>query len=220
MTGLLIIFFILFAQLASAEINVSGADAIRNASLIQADIQTLRQPVSSIFLYNENGNDSISLESVQIPTTSMALSRIFSWNEVSINTRPLQPESIPSAKKQLRQIFVVHEFASYQKRLSYPYELFRDNKPPLIANVAIKDNMSNEATINWTTDEFATSLAKYSSSPGAYDLKESDALHTINHSLTLHGLLPDTMYYLVVNSTDRSKNSAESHPMEFKTSGL
>lgn len=218
MKGFLIFFLLLSAHLASAEINVSGADAIRNASLLQADIQTPPQPVSSIFIYNENGNDSIPLEAVQILTVPMALRQIFTWNDVSRNTWPLQPESIPSAKKQLRQIFMVHEFASYQKSLAYPHELFKDTKPPVIANVAIKDNMSNEATINWTTDEFATSLAKYSSNPGAYDSIERDALYTVNHSLTLHGLLPDTRYHLVVNSTDRSGNSAESHSLEFETS--
>lgn len=220
MRAYLFFFLLLSTQLASAEINVSGADVIRNASLIQADIQTLRQPISSIFTYNQNGNDSIPLEAAQIPTAPIVLSRIFTWNDVSKNVWQLQPESIPSAKKQLRHIFMVHEFASYQKSLAYPHELFKDTKPPVIDNIAVKDNTSNEATINWTTDEFATSLAKYSSSPGAYDLKESDALYAINHSLTLHGLLPDARYYLIVNSTDRSKNSAESHPLEFQTSGL
>lgn len=220
MKGILIFFLLLSAHLAYAEINVSGADAIRNYSLLQADIQTQPQPVSSIFMYNENGNDSISLEAAQIPTMPIALSRIFTWNDVSKNTWPLQPERIPTAKKQRRQIFMVHEFASYQKSFNYPDELFKDVKPPVIANIAIKDNMSDEATINWTTDEFATSVAKYSSSPGTYDSKESYALYAINHSLTLHGLLPDTRYYLVVNSTDRSKNSAESQPLEFQTSGL
>ena len=215
-----IFFLLLSAHLVSAEINVSEADGIRNSSLIQADIQTLRQPVSSIFIYNENGNDSISLEAARIPTMQKILQLVFTWNDISKNTWPLQPESVPSAKKQLRHIFMVHEFASYQKSLDYPDELFRDTKQPVIANIAINDNMSNEATINWTTDEFANSLAKYSSTPGTHDSKESDVLYTINHSLTLHGLLPETRYYLVVNSTDRSKNSAESQPLEFQTSGL
>jgi hypothetical protein len=220
MKEFLIFFLLLSAHLASGEIDVSGADAIRNASLVQADINTTRQPVSSILIYNENGNDSISLEAAQIPTSTIALSRIFTWDDVSKNTWPLQLGNIPSAKKQLRHIFIVHEFASNQKSLAYPHELFQDTKPPAIANIAIKDNMSNEATINWTTDEFATSLVKYSNTPGAYDLKESDALYTINHSLALHGLLPEARYYLVVNSTDRSKNSAESRSLEFQTSRL
>ena len=36
------------------------------------------------------------------------------------------------------------------------------------------------------------------------------------HEITLTGLLPDTTYYFVVNSTDQSGNSAESSEYSFK----
>jgi hypothetical protein len=221
MKALLISFFLLSAclDMASAEINVSGADMTYNASLIKADIQTPPQPVSSIFIYNDNGNGNSSLEPVQIPTAPLALSRIFSWNEASINVRPLEQGSIPTNKTDLRQIFVVHEFARYQKDLAYPKDLFNDSAPPAITDIVVDNILSSEARINWTTDEFATSLVKYSGFPDEYETSKRDTLFTKNHSIPLDGLLPETRYYFAVNSTDRSGNSAEANTSEFETSG-
>jgi len=221
MKGVLIFFLLLSAHLcmASAEINVSGADMTYNASLIKADIRTTSQPVSSIFIYNDNGNGNSSLETVQIPTLPMALSRIFSWNEASINARPLEPDSIPTNKADLKRIFIVHEFAGYQKDLAYPKDLSNDSAPPAITNIVVDNILSMQARINWTTDEFATSLVKYGGFPDGYEASKRDTLFTKNHSISLDGLLPQTRYYFAVNSTDRSGNSAEANASEFETSG-
>ncbi|MCX6641915.1 MAG: fibronectin type III domain-containing protein, partial [Candidatus Bathyarchaeota archaeon] len=169
--------------------------------------------------YNDNGNGNSSLEIVQIPTLPMALSRIFSWNEASINVRPLEPGSIPTNKADLRRIFVVHEFAGYQKDLAFPNAFFNDSAPPAITEIFIDNILSSEARINWTTDEFATSLVKYGGFPDEYETSKKDTLFTKNHSIYLDGLLPETKYYFAVNSTDRSGNSAEVKALEFVTSG-
>ncbi len=191
-----------------------------NANLIKTDIQTPIQKVSLIFIYNDNGNGNSSLEPVQIPTMPLALSRIFSWNEASINARPLEPGSIPTEKKLLRRIFVLHEFAGYQKDLAYPKALFNDSAPPAITDIVVDNILSSEARINWTTDEFATSLVKYGGFPDEYETSERYNLFTMNHSISLDGLLPETRYYFAVNSTDRSGNSAEVNALEFETPGL
>jgi hypothetical protein len=221
MKVLLIFFALLSAQLflASAEINVSGADMTYNASMIKADIQTPPQPVSSIFIYNDNGNGNSSLEIVQIPTLPMALSRIFSWNEASINARPLEPGSIPTNKADLRRIFVVHEFAGYQKDLAFPKAFFNDSAPPAITDIVVDNILSSEARINWTTDEFATSLVKYGGHPDGYETSKRETVLTKNHTISLDRLTPETRYYFAVNSTDRSGNSAEVKALEFETSG-
>ncbi len=218
-----LIFFLLVSALlsmASAEINVSGADMTYNATLIKGYIQTPPQPVSSIFIYNDNGNGNASLDEVQIPTLPVALSGIFSWNEASINAWSLERGSIPTDKKDLRRIFIVHEFAGYQKDLAYPKALFNDTAPPEITGVEVDNIISSEARINWTTDEFAASLVKYGSTQGGYEITKRDPLFTENHSILLDGLMPGTKYYFAVNSTDRSGNSAESEALEFETSGL
>lgn len=215
-----LIFFLLFSSnLAIAEINVSGADAIRNASLIEADIQTPPHPVSSIFIFNQNGNDSIPLDAIQITTLPMAISRIFTWNEVSKNTWPLQSGRISTKKEQLRHIFVLHEFTENKKNFDYPRDLFKDGESPKILDVTMDSIKPNEARINWTTSEFAESLVMFSISSGNYDSSKRDLLFTKNHSITLEELIQETRYYFVVSSTDRSGNSAESEPLEFETSG-
>jgi hypothetical protein len=219
MKGFLIFFLLLSAQQASAEINVSGADMTLNATLIQLDVQTQRQPVSSIFIHNDNVNGNATLEAVQIPTVPMALSRIFSWNEASLNAWPLEQGSIPTNKTDLRRIFVVHEFAGYQKDLAYPKDLFNDSTPPAITDIVVDNILSSEARINWTTDEFATSLVKYGGFPDEYETNKRDTLFTKNHSISLDELMPETRYYFAVNNTDRSGNSAELKALEFETSG-
>ncbi len=189
-----------------------------NATLIQLDIQTPPQPVSSIFIYNDNGDGNATLQEVQVPTVPVALSRIFSWNEASKNAWPLEPGSIPTKKELLRKIFVVHEFTGYQKDLAYPKVLLNDTIPPVITGAAVDSIKSSEAKIYWTTDESATSLVKYMSDPDGIETDKRDALFTTNHSISLDGLMPGTMYYFAVNSTDRSGNSAESDAYDFETS--
>jgi hypothetical protein len=220
MKGVLISFLLLSAHLsmASAEINLSGADMTYNATLTHLSIPTEGRPVSSIFIYNDNGNGNFSLEPAQIPTSPMALSRIFSWNEASINVWSLEQGSIPTEKKLLRRIFVRNEFAGYQKDLAYPKALFNDTTPPEITDVAIDGILARQARINWTTDEFATSLVKYGGFPDEYESSKRESTFTKNHSISLEGLLPQTKYYFVVNSTDRSGNFAEAKASEFETS--
>ena len=205
--------------IASAEINVSGADMTYNATLSEADIQTPLQPVSFIFIYNDIGNVNSSLEPVQIPTVPMALSRIFSWNEVSKNTRSLEMGSIPTERKLLRHIFVVHEFAGFQDDLQYPKHLFNDTTPPKISDVTTDRTTSRQARINWSTDEYATSLVKFGGFPDEYDASKKENLYTQNHSIQLEELLPETKYYVGIISKDRSGNSAESQTSEFENSG-
>jgi hypothetical protein len=220
MKGFLLLFLFLSANLclASAEINVSGADANYNTSLKQCNITTLHQQVLSIFIFNDNGNSNGSLEAVQIPTMPTVLSQIFTWNDVSSNTWPLEKGSIPTIMKHLRQIFVVHEFARYQKDLAYPMAFLNDTNLPVISDVIVVGIKSSEARINWTTDEFATSLVKYGTTLGGHGISRHDDLYSMNHSILLDGLSSGTKYYFVANSTDRTGNSAESQASFFETS--
>lgn len=205
--------------IASSEINVSGADMTYNSTLNEADIQTPLQPVSVIFIYNDIGNGNYSLEPIQIPTVPIALSRIFSWNEASKNTKALEKGSIPTEKKLLRRIFILHEFAGYQEDLAYPKALFNDVIPPEISDVEVYDISSRGARVNWTTDEYATSLVKYGNNPNAFESEKRARILAENHSILLDRLEPVTKYYFAVNSIDRSGNSAESQALEFETSG-
>ncbi len=99
----------------------------------------------------------------------------------------------------------------------FPVALFNDTEQPVITNVTATNITDKSATIKWTTDEIATSLVKYGKTLGIYTESKEES-RVINHTIDLTGLLPDTCYYFVVNSTDRSGNSAESSEFNFNTS--
>ena len=88
-----------------------------------------------------------------------------------------------------------------------------------MTNIVVDYISSRLARINWTTDEFATSLVKYGGFPEEYETSKIETLLTKNHTISLDGLTPETRYYFAVNSTDRNGNSAEVKALEFETSG-
>lgn len=99
-------------------------------------------------------------------------------------------------------------FADRNRRitLSYPADLLDDNSKPIISNVA----GSTAGLISWTTDEFATSMVRYGTSPGSYPATASSSLFVKQHQLQLTGIQSGVRYYYVVASVDLSGNSATS----------
>ncbi len=92
-----------------------------------------------------------------------------------------------------------------------------DFTPPEISNVHALDITTNRVTIAWDTNELSNSLVKYGETSGNYTLSESDPEYVLDHSFTLTGLKANITYYYVVNSTDKSDNSAESSGHSFTT---
>ena len=92
--------------------------------------------------------------------------------------------------------------------------------PPIITNVTTTNITTNLATITWNTDEPSNSLVEYGIESGNYTLRKYDPENVTSHSVNLMGLLPNTTYYFIVNSTDRSGNSNESIEYNFTTTPL
>ena len=92
-----------------------------------------------------------------------------------------------------------------------------DFTPPEITNVQVSNITTSRATITWDTDELSSSLVKYGESPVNYTVSKSDSRYVLTHGITLTGLKENTTYYYVVNSTDKSINSAESSEYTFTT---
>jgi hypothetical protein len=88
---------------------------------------------------------------------------------------------------------------------------------PIISNVTVKDISLTSATVTWETDAAADSLVKYGTASGTYTLQEYDPADVTAHSVDLVGLLSDTTYYFVVNSTGVDGNSSESAESTFST---
>ena len=92
-----------------------------------------------------------------------------------------------------------------------------DTTPPVIANVSATSITKDSATIIWETDEPSDSMVKYGTQSGNYVEIAYNASYVTRHNIVLTGLIPNTTYYYVVNSTDPSNNSAQSTEHSFKT---
>ena len=103
--------------------------------------------------------------------------------------------------------------------LMYPVEFMNDQIPPIIGDVAVINVTNNSVEITWRTDEFADSVVKYGKNSTEYTETCMDDLFVKEHVIALTRLSPGISYYFVVNSTDRSGNSAESLEYRFDTSG-
>jgi hypothetical protein len=102
---------------------------------------------------------------------------------------------------------IIMQFAdnNFHASLGYPVALFNDSTAPLISTVT-----TDRCIINWTTDEFADSTVTYGAQSGAYPESVNDPLYTKQHAVTLSALIPGSIYYLKVSSTDRSGNTSTS----------
>ncbi|MCU0915649.1 MAG: fibronectin type III domain-containing protein [Planctomycetes bacterium] len=73
------------------------------------------------------------------------------------------------------------------------------------------------AKVSWTTNEDSDSAVRYGTTSGTYKYTESMAVSTTNHAIFLDTLLPDTLYYYVVESTDDAGNTVRSTQRSFRT---
>jgi parallel beta-helix repeat protein len=92
-----------------------------------------------------------------------------------------------------------------------------DTTPPVITNITNSTPASDSITIIWDTDENSNSLVKYGTVQSNYTDAVLDTVMVSTHKITLSGLMPDSVYYFAVNSTDASNNSARSEELKFNT---
>jgi hypothetical protein len=93
-----------------------------------------------------------------------------------------------------------------------------DNTNPTISDISETNITQSSATINWTTDEAATSFVEYSTQDGFTNgLFFGNFNLTTNHSIILEDLSPDTIYYYKIHSKDATNNEAVSTQRSFTT---
>ena len=93
-----------------------------------------------------------------------------------------------------------------------------DRKAPVISAVTAAVNSSSSATIKWTTDEPSDSQTEYGVTVIYGGATSIDQARVTQHSVTLTGLVSNTLYYCRVKSRDAAGNLAVSGDMSFKTS--
>ena len=92
-----------------------------------------------------------------------------------------------------------------------------DVTPPGIYNIKNSSITDTSVNITWDTNEEATSVIKYGTSPGSYTGTFENLSTTLNHTVILTGLNSSTTYYYVVNSSDPAGNSNQSIEYSFTT---
>lgn len=91
-----------------------------------------------------------------------------------------------------------------------------DETPPIISGVsAVPGSLS--ATINWTTDEAATTEVLYGTSPDSLDQTYSGSSLVMTHSASLTGLSALTTYYFRARSRDAAGNTSTTEVQSFTT---
>ena len=93
-----------------------------------------------------------------------------------------------------------------------------DTASPIISNVSAGNLSAYSATINWTTNETATSYIQWGLTP-SYSFSDS-SMNTlvISHSVAISALQSNTLYHYKVISNDAAGNSAVSNDYTFTTS--
>lgn len=92
----------------------------------------------------------------------------------------------------------------------------QDNKAPIISKVSVAYLTGSTATIQWETNENATSEVHYGLTNGYGKVKTSSSKKRI-HDITLTGLVDATTYQFRVQSKDKDNNTARWFNMSFRT---
>jgi len=117
-------------------------------------------------------------------------------------------------------VFAVSRDTSNNYATSSNVSFVVDNNPPSILSIASTTG-SNDANITWATDESASSLVNFgtTTSYSSSTIEADTNPRVINHSVTLSGLLPCTLYYFQVESRDAIGNIGTSTDETFFTTG-
>ena len=106
------------------------------------------------------------------------------------------------------------EVVSFEQ--SFKTQKFSDSQSPTITNVSVVYLTGSTATIQWETDEPATSEVAYGLST-SYGSVRSDGRLVRIHDLTLTGLISGATYQFLVKSKDGDNNISRWYNLSFRT---
>ena len=92
-----------------------------------------------------------------------------------------------------------------------------DTTAPVISGITETGVNADTATIQWNTDEFASTQVEYGTTPAYGSTTVLDATLVLEHAVSLDGLESGTTYHYRVKSVDASGNMAVSDDNSFTT---
>ena len=110
-------------------------------------------------------------------------------------------------------IFIAHHVDATFGNITV-VDLVNDEQPPLISDVTAI-SQTNDALINWNTDEPATSAVEFGNTTSYEFGTVADDLLKTSHSLALAGLTPSETYHYRLSSTDGRGNISISQDFTF-----
>jgi glucose/arabinose dehydrogenase/PKD repeat protein len=96
------------------------------------------------------------------------------------------------------------------------FSVLTDTAAPLITNVNAS-GLTTDATITWATNEAADSQVEFGTTAALGSSTPLNPALVTSHSVVLSGLIPGTLYYYRVRSSDLSQNVATSAVAAFTT---
>lgn len=94
-----------------------------------------------------------------------------------------------------------------------------DTDTPVFSNVRSSNVTNTSATITWTTNEAADSQVEFGTTPSYGRSTVLNPQMTTDHSQSLSGLIPGTVYHFRVKSRDAAGNLGTSTDFTFMTQG-
>lgn len=206
---------------ASSAIQITYAEAVYEVDLTAVSVPTTAVPLKAVFIpVTADASIVQDLTTVHVPTIPLPLRTVFisATADASLE-QELTGVDVPTFPVPVKRIFIHNEDAKRVEELLYPKGLIKDFTAPVITNITVTDITNSSAVIKWDTDEIADSVVKYGTTYQVYTESVKETLFVKDHAIELTGLDSDTTYYFVINSTDRSGNSAESAEYSFSSSG-
>jgi len=205
---------------ASKDIFIQGAPDIEKPVIISATANptTIVADGINASMLNVTATDNIGVTSVVVNLSSIGGSptQPMSYNDGVWQYETTVAPRTPSGTYYL-QVTACDAAENYNDSVSIELNVTADIMAPIISNVSVTNITLNSATITWDTNELGNSLVKHGEESESYTQQEYDPANVTSHSVNLIGLLPNTTYYFVVNSTDQSGNSNESPEHSFTT---
>jgi len=116
------------------------------------------------------------------------------WGRIAINPKDANGNLLPASAA------VSPTFCADEPGQTCPMDEHHEEGGLAISNIAASNISATAATINFLTNHSATAMVNYGPTM-AYGSQSNHAMAMTNHSITLSGLQPNTLYHYMIHAT-------------------